>query len=51
LIFEAEGEAIQLHCAGNYLVAMTAKNYIKCWNLSRRNAEGHGNARIIEEQA
>ncbi len=49
LVFsETEGEVQKLHINGDYLVAVTSNNYIKMFDLSRREARIHGASRKFD---
>jgi intraflagellar transport protein 140 len=47
---ETEGDPLILNISGNFLVAITKNNYLKCWDLSRREARLHGSGRKFDEQ-
>ncbi|EDO25556.1 predicted protein, partial [Nematostella vectensis] len=46
---EAEGDPVLLDLCGNFLVAGTSQGYVKCWDVSRREAKQHCTPKNLTE--
>ncbi|PRP89671.1 intraflagellar transport protein [Planoprotostelium fungivorum] len=52
LVFgEGEGDPVQVHINGNFMIVLSNKNVIKCYDLSRREARQIGHSRSFQEKS